>query len=146
MGYVFGQSGWALGFAVALFIALLLRDCGQLLVGCCEELQTRGFGVPTYAMIGYEAFGEPGRWLVLVLAMLELWCGVVWMNIVSWNNCTLMLAGYPLHWLIFGFLLLASATAWLKSLQQALPPASALPVPPCAPPPPTPPPPAPPPP
>ena len=54
MGYVFGQSGWALGFAVALFIALLLRDCGQLLVGCCEELQTRGFGVPTLIAVHPE--------------------------------------------------------------------------------------------
>jgi amino acid permease len=70
-------------------------------------------------MIGYEAFGEAGRWLVLVLSLLELWCGVVWMNIVSWNNCTLMLAGYPLHWLIFGFLLLASATCWMRTLQKA---------------------------
>merc|ERR1740117_1558724 len=60
-----------------------------------------------------------GRWLVLVLSLLELWCGVVWMNIVSWNNCTLMLAGYPLHWLIFGFLLLASATCWMRTLQKA---------------------------
>ena len=59
MGYVLGQSGWVLGSATALIIVLLLRDCGQRLVGCCEELQARGFGVPTYAMIGYEAFGEP---------------------------------------------------------------------------------------
>ena len=119
MGYVLGQSGWALGSVVALIVIILLRDCGQRLVGCCEEMQARGFGSPTYAMIGYEAFGEAGRWLVLVLSLLELWCGIVWMNIVSWNNCTLMLAGYPLHWLIFGFLLLASATAWMRSLQQA---------------------------
>jgi len=70
-------------------------------------------------MIGYEAFGEVGRWLVLALSLIELWFGIVWMNIVSWNNCTLMLAGYPLHWLIFGFLLLASATCWLRTLQKA---------------------------
>ena len=119
MHYVVGQSGWALGSLVALVVILLLRDCGQRLVGCCEEMQARGFGSPTYAMIGYEAFGEAGRWLVLVLSLLELWCGVVWMNIVSWNNCTLMLAGYPLHWLIFGFLLLASATCWMRTLQKA---------------------------
>jgi hypothetical protein len=119
MHYVVGQSGWALGSLVALLVILLLRDCGQRLIGCCEEMQRRGFGSPTYAMIGYEAFGEAGRWLVLVLSLVELWCGVVWMNIVSWNNCTLMLAGYPLHWLIFGFLLLASATCWMRTLQKA---------------------------
>ena len=117
MHYVVGQSGWALGSLVALLVILLLRDCGQRLIGCCEEMQRRGFSSPTYAMIGYEAFGEVGRWLVLALSLIELWCGVVWMNIVSWNNCTLMLAGYPLHWLIFGFLLLASATCWLRTLQ-----------------------------
>ena len=39
MGYVLGQSGWAVGTAVALVIILLLRDCGQRLIGCCEELQ-----------------------------------------------------------------------------------------------------------
>ena len=119
MHYVVGQSGWALGSLVALLVILLLRDCGQRLIGCCEEMQRRGFSSPTYAMIGYEAFGEVGRWLVLALSLIELWFGIVWMNIVSWNNCTLMLAGYPLHWLIFGFLLLASATCWLRTLQKA---------------------------
>lgn len=118
MGYVLGQSGWLLGTAISLGTVVLLRDCGQRLVGCCEEVQARGFSAPSYATIGREAFGEPGRLVVLVAVVLELWLGIVWLSIVAWNNCALMLAGYPLHWLLYFLLLATTATVWLRSLKQ----------------------------
>ena len=118
MGYVLGQSGWVLGTAISLGTVVLLRDCGSRLVGCCEELQARGFSAPSYTTIGREAFGEPGRWVVLVAVVLELWLGIVWLSIVAWNNCALMLAGYPLHWLLYFLLLATTATVWLRTLKQ----------------------------
>ena len=51
MGYVLGQSGWVLGTAISLGTVVLLRDCGSRLVGCCEELQARGFSTPRTTMM-----------------------------------------------------------------------------------------------
>lgn len=118
MGFVLGQSGWVLGTVLSICTVVLLRECGSRLVGCCEELQARGLSAPSYTTIGREAFGEPGRWVVLVAVVLELWLGIVWLSIVAWNNCALMLAGYPLHWLLYVLLLATTATVWLRTLKQ----------------------------
>ena len=109
------QSGWVLGTVLSVCTVVLLRECGRWWAApSCR----RAALAHHRTTIGREAFGEPGRWVVLVAVVLELWLGIVWLSIVAWNNCALMLAGYPLHWLLYVLLLATTATVWLRTLKQ----------------------------
>ncbi|KAJ3224345.1 hypothetical protein HK099_008589 [Clydaea vesicula] len=117
--FAFKLTGWALGFTLLFFFALITRYTATVLASCMDHKSASILGITvfTYSDMGELAFGHKGRLFISVIFLLELFTACVALLILMADSIKALYPTLDINFIKIVVTLIVMPSTWPRSLK-----------------------------
>lgn len=111
--YVLKTSGWIIGLTLITSYALITNYTAKTLAKCLTKTNSED-----YIHLAYTTFGYPGRLLLSVILIIELFASTVAFNVLIGDTLNALVPGVDKNWLlVVVFCLILLPSSWTDNLK-----------------------------